>query len=320
MAGNKGMEGWMKIGIAAVVLFCLAGVVFMYSPKGTTYKDTGVGAPAGPVGGAPSTDCSGVEPLGTTQNMQIICVDYAQQGTAVTSTASNIYEAGSLVKSALAEATNQATTRGKGYRSYTTKSNYFTQVTDWTAPCGEADYKVNVKLPAVDGSVTAVFINSDGVTLNADSSAEQAVGSGQGVTMKMQIRGGSAYKYLSDPVINKYTIVLAYSNVSKMDTGASKVIGCTEVNVPKKYAGTGHQAFTCDGNVYNFDTKDVNIFLQALAGQNPATGDDVVVYIMPMGRVVNSVTGEILGMNGGVVENNVGTAVQTATTATAYLS
>lgn len=321
MVSKKTQSMLMSI---ALVVFIGAALILVWQ----TLKPAELSAvPVAPGGIAPATGptapsspgCEGYAPLGTSQNMQVIAVDHAQTGTAITTTATNVYEGGIIIKSALAESTNQPTTPGTTYRLFTTKSGYFNTVNDITTSCVLADQKFTVKLPNVDGSAALSFVNADTGLLNADTTSQQAIGSGQGVTMTFRLTGGEAYAYVTDPAVNRYTVTLQFSNLSVFDSSLTELQGCSVASIPLTEAGVAHKAWVCEGNPFNFDKQEFQLRVTALTGQNPADGDDLTFKVYPMGRVLHTIDGSVMGMSGGVVENNVGTAAYTPISGVLYV-
>jgi hypothetical protein len=309
------------------LLMSIALVVFILGFGFIVYKQMAPGA-SGTIGVVVPTpapgqgNAHGGSEIGCTQvpssaqNMQIAVRDVALQGTAITTTQTDVYLGTTEIKADLAEATNQATSYGTTYGLFTTKSGYFSAWNQFTSPCMNAAPVAVVDLSNVDGSAAITVVNDNGITANT-AAANQTIGAGGGVTSYLTIKGGEANAYLSDPTCDKFTVVLVYTNVSKIDTGVSTIRGCTEIGMVKKYAGVGHQAFLCNGNTFDFSKKNLEVYTKAIAGLTPGVADDVTVRIMPMGNVQHSVNGKVLTC---VAENDVGTAVSTVVSGTIHIN
>lgn len=254
------------------------------------------------------------------QNIQFTGYDYAS-GTGLSGEVANVYDSGNnLIKSSLAIATNYATNYGGTYTLYTTKTGYFPVITPVTTSCTQTAPLISVKEAAVDTS-TLAFINNDGLTANAVSTATQAIGSGDAKTMTMVISGAASQKYMTDPVCGnggQFVVVANFTNYTgEIDPTATNLIGCTPTAVPSAVSGSG-LAWLCNGNVYNYATARYQLTLASKAGINPGA-EAVSISIYPVtGTLSSSATGT--KPMSCVVQNDAGTASGTALSGTIYIS
>lgn len=300
---NKNLMKGLLIGVGLVVILLGAYIFLGGKPLSTAQASAGV----------PTSTTASNCPVA--ENLQLNSMDYAKAGTGVTTTSYVYGPDGSILSTSLSNNTNFGVTGGLTYTFLTDGTNMFSQKSSVTMSCS-GNQQATTKNPQADTGATIVFVNSDGVTVNAVTANESVV-AGQAIDPTIKVKNAVQDKYVTSPYCGEYVLTVKFANVSAWDLSKSTVQGCTPTPVPVAEAGASHQAFKCtapDGVVNKFqgDIRAMHFALLSTGDiYSVATSDNIVFKVYPEDNVVNSKSGIPLGC---VAENDVGTPAQTAIT------
>jgi|SRR5271157_153739 len=302
--------------LAAIFIVAFLGIVGIFAAtRSTAPVSIPVGqVPPGTTTEQPLATCS----FGNTQTLYLSTLDTGQPATAVAST-NKVYQQqqdGSYAFiGTFANNTAIPISPNVRYYVYATASNYFPEYFSGVTTCGPTTNKV-FQMAHTDVSFSLTVLNSDGVTKNSVS-AKEAIGSGGVSHPVVQIVGGTAYAYGTDPAYNHGYIGFVW-NTSAFDSSNLQATldgsACSFENIRIGRSGTDNAALKCTGNVFNGERHYLSLTVPALAGVNPVnstTVDNVTMVWCPYSTAQNTITDAVLQDK---TENNVGSAIGTCQT------
>jgi len=309
---------WILLGIFGLAFLV---IVAIFAATRTTVPIT---IPAGQVpitgGEEPLASCS----FGNAQALYLSATDKGQPATAVTLSAAKVYQQqpdGSYKYiGSYANNTAIAISPNVRYYVYATASNYYPIYFTGVTTCGPTTNKV-FSMAHVDTSFSLTVLNSDGVTKNTNTSAE-AIGTGGSAHPQIQMVGGTAYAYGTDPAYNHGYIDFVW-NTSAFDASNLQAkldgVACGFENIRIGRSGTANAAIKCTGNIFNGERHYLDLTIYALSGVNPVytggAGNAIVMYWCPYTTAQDTVSDAVLQDK---TENNVGAAVGTCQTLASY--
>lgn len=272
---------------------------------------------------APISGGGGAQPLAIcdyhdTHSMYFTATDKGQPATAVSLSAKvyTINADGSLhYVNTVTNGTGLAIAPNVKYAAYVTASGYFPVYVEDVTSCSSTTYKP-LSMANDDTSFSLTILNSDGVTKNTVS-AKDAIGTGGVGHPVIQIVGGTAYAYATDPVYNHGYLGIAW-NTSAFDRSNLQMAfdnaACDYVSTLGGRSGTDNVAMKCNGNVFNGERHYVTFSIPALSGVDPVNAtptDSVDIIYCPYSVAQHTVTDKVIP---DAAENNVGTAIGTCQT------
>jgi hypothetical protein len=246
------------------------------------------------------------------QTMTYQSFDYYQVGTGVVATAKVYDSKGNVLMTSLANTTSFATTQKGSYTLLADVGGYFgTKVpitTDCTATGGSPFV---LKLAKSDASGTITFINSDGLTKNAQILYNESITAGTAKQITVRYTPGAQYVALTNPELNVYTVVVNASNASDWNSANWNAIGfdgkncVAAVDTPTVSTGTVVKAWDCTGNAggANANIADMKVTYGAQTGAGLTGTTPITFGIYPHDYFADTITGAI----GQGHRNNAGT-------------
>jgi hypothetical protein len=269
------------------------------------------GASAGGNGGNGNTI------IASSQNLYVNGVDYAQGGVAVTTT-SAVYEGSSLLKSSLAAGTAQPVSANAQVRVFSNSSGYFAD--EQTVNTG-SDTVINVVPEMADDTTATITVLNPGTYTTNAAAAMAAFGASDQKTFEISV-AGATNKYLTHPAINKVVFSLTFPTASEwaytsnddtyVEYGNAK---CARATIPTSASGA-QVSFECPMQNGGTGTAPYKYYLTMKASGTGGAAANTTLTMSGFDLYRNSVT----GMTEQGVDNNLGVALHTNSTATVFTS